>query len=65
MAIYSRESATRVIERTAALGDFSALDAPTALALAARYRLDYLIIDRDLDLRRVHQEGPFRIYALR
>ena len=30
MAIYSRESATRVIERTAALGDFQALDAPSA-----------------------------------
>jgi hypothetical protein len=65
MAIYARDSATRVIERTRALGDFSALDAPTALALAARYRLDYLVIDRDLDLPRVHQEGRFRIYALR
>ena len=34
MAIYARDSATRVIERTRALGDFSALDVPTALALA-------------------------------
>jgi len=65
MAIYSRDSAARVIERTQALGDFAVLDASAAEALAARYRLDYLIIDRDLDLPRVRQEGPFRIYDLR
>jgi hypothetical protein len=65
MAIYSRDSATRVIERSRALGNFEALDASAARALATRYRLDYLVVDRDLALPRVHQEGPFRIYALR
>ena len=65
MATYSRESAARVIERRAAIGDFGALDAEGARALATRFRLDYLVIDRDMDLPLVHQEGVFRIYALR
>jgi hypothetical protein len=65
MAIYSRHSAARVMERRQALGDFAALDASVARALARRYQLDYLVIDRELDLPAVHQEGPFRIYAVR
>ncbi len=65
MAIYSRESAERVIERQVALGDIDTLTADEALALAAHYRLDYLILDREIDLPLVHREGPFRIYALR
>ena len=65
MATYSRESAARVIERRAAIGDFGALDGEGARALATRFRLDYLVIDRDMDLPLVHQEGVFRIYALR
>ena len=50
MAIYARPSAARVIERQAALGDFASLDAARARTLAARYGLDYLVIDRDLPL---------------
>lgn len=65
LAIYARGSAARVLERRAALGDFATLDADGARSLAARYRLDYLVIDRDLDLRLAHREGRFRIYALR
>lgn len=64
LAIYARASAARVIERREAIGDFGALDAAAARALAERYRLDYLVIDRDLDLPLAHREGPFRIYAL-
>jgi len=65
LAFYGREAAARVIERQAALGDFAALDAPAARALAARFQLDYLVDERDLDLPLVHREGRFRIYALR
>jgi hypothetical protein len=65
MAIYSRESAERVIERQRTLGDFASLDAEHARDLARRFRIDYLVIDRDLLLPEAHRVGPFRIYALR
>jgi hypothetical protein len=65
MAIYSRASAARVIERQAALGDFASLDAERSRELARRYRLDYLVIDRDLLLPEVQRVGGFRIYSLR
>lgn len=65
MAIYSRESATRVLVRQAALGDFETIDADKALALARQFDLDYLVIDREMDLPRIHQEGQFRVYDLR
>jgi 2-keto-3-deoxy-L-rhamnonate aldolase RhmA len=65
MAIYSRESAARVIERREVIGDFSALDAAGARALAARFGLDYLVIDRDIELPLVHQEGIFRAFQLK
>ena len=65
MAIYSRESAARVIERQAALGDFSTLDGEHAQALARRYRLDYLVIRGELPLPEAHREGVFHVYTLR
>jgi hypothetical protein len=65
MAIYSRESAARVIERQAALGDFAALDAERSRELARRYRLDYLVVDRDLLLPEAYRAGEYRVYALR
>jgi hypothetical protein len=65
MAIYARESAARVIERQAALGDFTGLDADGARALGRRYAIDYIIVDRDMPLPATHQVGPFRIYGLR
>jgi len=65
LAIYSRESAGRVIERRVALGDFDAMGPAAASAMAARFGLDYLVVDRDMNLPLAHQEGRFRIYALR
>lgn len=65
MAIYGREPADRVIRRQRALGDFETLDEARAAALAARFGIDYLVIDRDLALPLVHREGPFRVYSLR
>jgi len=64
LAIYSRESAARVIERREAIGDFTELDGERARALGARFHLDFLIVDRDLDLPLAHREGRFRVYAL-
>ncbi len=65
MAIYARSSASRVIERQAAIGDFDTLDAGRTRTLAVRYGLDYLVIDRDLPLPQAERLGRFRIYALR
>lgn len=65
MAIYSRDSAARVIERLAAVADFSTLDAEGARALARRYELDFLVTDAPMALPEVHREGAFRVYALR
>jgi len=65
MAIYARSSASRVIERQAAIGDFDTLDAGRVRALAVQYGLDYLVIDRDLPLPETERLGRFRIYALR
>jgi hypothetical protein len=65
MAIYSKDAAARLLDRQLALGDFSTLDEERARALAAAHDVDYLVIDRDLNLPRVHQEGRFRVYRLR
>jgi hypothetical protein len=51
LAIYSRDVGIRVVERLQAIGDFGALTSDRALALAAKYDLDYL-------------NEQFRIYSL-
>ncbi len=65
MAMYSRQSAMRVLDRIGTLDGFGELTANRARALAARYGASVLVIDRDLDLPILHQQGRFRIYALR
>jgi hypothetical protein len=65
IAIYSRDVAARVVERTRAVGDFGALTADRARDLAARYGLDYLVTDADLPLPVAYRNTGFRIYALR
>jgi hypothetical protein len=65
VAIYSRDVADRVVERTAALGDFTTMTPDRARALAARYDLDYLVTESDMSLPEVYRNVQFRIYALR
>ena len=65
LAIYSRAVAGRVVERTAAIGDFSQLTADRALALAARYDLDVLVTEADLALPLAYRNAQFRIYSLK
>jgi hypothetical protein len=65
MAIYSHDVATRVIERTAAVGDFTALTAARAQQLAEQYQLDYLVTPADMPLPLVYRNAQFHIYALR
>jgi hypothetical protein len=64
MAIYSRDVAVRVVERTAALGDFAALTADRARELARSYQLDYLVTPADLPLPLAYRNSQFRIYSL-
>jgi len=65
LAIYSREVAARVVERTAAVGNFGELTADRARELAQRYDLDYLVTENDLPLTEVFRNAQFRIYDLR
>lgn len=65
VAIYSREVATRVVERTQAIGDFAALTADRARALASTYDLDFLVTETDLALPVAYRNTQFRIYQLR
>jgi hypothetical protein len=65
MAMYSRRVAARVGQRIGALGDFNALTAASARALASRFDLDYLVTSRALDLPVSHRNPGFTIYRLR
>jgi len=64
LGTYSREAAERVLERIAAVGDFQTMTAERALALAARYDLDYLVTVRTLALPLVYANTRFRVYRL-
>lgn len=65
VAIYSRDVAMRVIERSQALGDFSQLTAAHARRLAERYDLDYVVTTGALDLPVAYRSGEIIVYALR
>ena len=64
IAIYSRDVASRVVERTTAIGDFGTLTADRARDLARRYELDYLVTEADLQLPVAYRNAQFRIYTL-
>ena len=65
LAIYSREVAARVVDRTQAVGDFATLTAEHARELARRYDLDFLVTETDLNLPLAYRNEQFRIYSLR
>jgi hypothetical protein len=65
IAIYDRSAALRVADREEALGAFAWDTADGARALARRYTLDYLVVDKPLDLPIVHRSGSLFIYSLR
>jgi hypothetical protein len=64
IAIYSRDVAARVVERTAAIGEFPSLTAGRAQDLARLYHLDYLVTEADLALPEAFRNERFRIYEL-
>ncbi|MGE3404483.1 MAG: hypothetical protein AB7K63_17970, partial [Vicinamibacterales bacterium] len=65
LAIYSRDVAHRVVERTQAVGDFTRLTADRALELAGQYDLDYLVTTSELSLPLAYSNREFHIYRLR
>jgi hypothetical protein len=65
IAMYDRGVAMRLADRERALATL-AWDTPDgARALARRYGLDYLVIDRELELPLVHRSGSLFIYRIR
>jgi hypothetical protein len=65
IAMYDRDIAMRVADRERALAAL-AWDTPDgARALARRFALDYLVIDRELDLPLAHRAGSLFIYRIR
>jgi hypothetical protein len=65
VAIYSRDVAIRVAERSGALGAFDQLTAERARQLAADYELDYLVTTMKLELPIAYGNAQFTIYHLR
>jgi hypothetical protein len=64
IAMYARDVAVRVVERTRAIGDFPALTAERARELAAEYDLDYLVTEQPLPLPIAYRNSRFGIYRL-
>lgn len=65
IGMYSRPVAMRTRDRLQALGHFGDLDAARARALASEYELDYLVIDREMNLPLAYRSGELRVYRLR
>jgi len=65
IAMYDRGIALRVADRLRALDALPWNTPDGARALSRRFGLDYLVIDRELDLPLVHRSGSLFIYRLR
>jgi hypothetical protein len=67
LAIYSRDIAMRVRDRTEQLAHFGELSAREMQALAERYDLDVVIVEnsRRLDLPEIYRNDRFVVYDLR
>jgi hypothetical protein len=65
IAMYDRRIALRIVDRERALAALAWNTPDGARALARRYGLDYLVVDRQLALPLVHRSGALFIYRLR
>jgi hypothetical protein len=65
LALYSRDVAVEALRRIADARGFDAFTPEQLRALAARYDLDYLVIERAVDLPLVYRNPQFRVYSLR
>ena len=64
LALYSREVAVEALRRIADVRDFDSFNPEQLRALAARYDLDYLVSDHDVDLPVAYRNEQFRVYSL-
>ncbi len=64
VALYSREAAMWVLGRLQDTQNFGAMTPEQYQALAARYDLNVLVIDRDVALPLLYRNPQFRIYQL-
>ena len=53
-----------MVERAAAVGDFTQLTPERATELARHYDLDFLVTEADLPLPLAYRNQQFRIYSL-
>ena len=65
IGMYDRAIALRTRDRLAEVRDFRNLSSVRARELSARYDLDYMITERDVDLPLVFTSGRIRVYQLR
>ena len=65
LALYSRDVAMNALQRIDAASNLETMSADQLRGLAARYDLDYLVADRDVDLPLAYRNAQFRIYSLR
>ena len=65
IAMYDRDIAMRVGDRERAFAGLQWNTPDGARALAQRFGLDYLVVDRELDLPLVHRAGSLFIYRIR
>jgi len=64
LALYSREVAIEALQRIRDAQHFDALTPAQLQSLASRYDLDYLVVERDLDLPLAYRNEQFRVYTL-
>ena len=65
LALYSRDVAVQVLQRIHDSQNFNALTPEQLRSLAARYDLDYLVVERDVDLPLAYRNDQFRVYDFR
>lgn len=65
LALYSRDVAVESLRRISDARNFDALTSGQLRALASRYDLDYLVVDRDVDLPLAYRNTQFRVYSLK
>ncbi len=65
LALYSRDVAVEALRRIADARGFDSFSPEELRALAARYDLDYLVAEHNVDLPVVYRNEQFRVYSLK
>jgi hypothetical protein len=65
LALYSRDVAMEALRRIADARGFDSFAPERLRALAARYDLDYLVVEHDVNLPLAYRNTQFRVYSLK